>query len=163
MKAHQKTIGGCDEWLTPKWILDSLGDFDLDPCASVARPWPTACRHLTETDDGLKHEWSGRVWLNPPFNRSERPKWMRKMAEHNNGIMLIPAACETKPFREFVWGKATGVLMLSKRPHFCYTSGVSAKANSGCTICLVSYGGINRDVLIRSRLGVVLVEAGGAA
>lgn len=22
-----------DEWYTPKWILDALGSFDLDPCA----------------------------------------------------------------------------------------------------------------------------------
>ena len=22
-----------DEWYTPKWIIDALGPFDLDPCA----------------------------------------------------------------------------------------------------------------------------------
>lgn len=30
-----------DEWLTPPWLLSRLGSFDLDPCASVNRPWPT--------------------------------------------------------------------------------------------------------------------------
>lgn len=158
MKAHQRTIGLNDEWLTPKWVLDPLGAFDLDPCASVVRPWDTAAKHYTIDDDGLSQEWSGRVWLNPPFHRYLRPKFMQRMAEHNNGIMLIPAACETRPFREFVWGKASGILMLDRRPHFMNTAGVEAKANSGCTICLVAYGKLNLRWLKSSGLGVVLTE-----
>ena len=45
-----------DVWLTPPEILHSLGDFDLDPCASRERPWPTADKHLTIDDDGLSRE-----------------------------------------------------------------------------------------------------------
>ena len=26
-----------DEWYTPKELIDSLGEFDLDPCAPCAR------------------------------------------------------------------------------------------------------------------------------
>lgn len=25
-----------DEWYTPRWIIDELGPFDLDPCAPAA-------------------------------------------------------------------------------------------------------------------------------
>ena len=28
-----------DEWYTPKWIVDALGSFDLDPCAPENRLW----------------------------------------------------------------------------------------------------------------------------
>ncbi len=80
------------------------------------------------------------------------------MADHNDGILLIPAACETKAFSDYVWGHATGILMLYKRPHFCDQDGIEAKTNSGCTICLVAYGRDNLDVLRKSGLGKVLLE-----
>jgi hypothetical protein len=35
------------EYLTPPWILDALGEFDLDPCAPVKRPWDMAKKHYT--------------------------------------------------------------------------------------------------------------------
>ena len=43
-----------DEWYTPKWIVDALGSFDLDPCAPENRLWNTAKRHITPSEDGLK-------------------------------------------------------------------------------------------------------------
>ena len=46
-----------DEWYTPKWIVDALGSFDLDPCAPENRLWNTAKRHITPSEDGLKTEW----------------------------------------------------------------------------------------------------------
>ena len=159
MKAHQKTIGKNDEWLTPPWVLEQLGEFDLDPCAPIERPWDTAKHHYTVKDDGLGREWFGRVFCNPPFNRYERPKWMQKMAEHGNGIMLLPAAGETKAFADHVWGKCSGILMLKRRPHFHYVNGVEAHANSGCTIMLIAYGINNLEVLKQSGLGFPLVEA----
>lgn len=49
-----------DEWYTPKWIVDALGSFDLDPCAPENRLWNTAKRHITPSEDGLKTEWGGK-------------------------------------------------------------------------------------------------------
>lgn len=158
MKQHQNTIGETDVWLTPRWILSPLGNFDLDPCAPEIQPWRTATWKYTEADDGLSKPWQGRVWLNPPFNRYERPKWMRKMAEHGHGTMLIPAACETEPFKRYVWGSASAVLFLNRRPHFCLPDGTEAKANSGCTICLVAYGREDADILAASGLGVTVTD-----
>lgn len=158
MKAHQSSVGKSDSWGTPEWIMHPLGMFDLDPCGMVGRPllWVKETIYLPE--DGLSMPWHGRVWLNPPFNRFERPKWMARMAEHNNGIMLVPAACETRPFAQYVWGKASGILMLNRRPHFCHPDDTEASANSGCTICLVAYGNDNLRALAESGLGTLLVE-----
>ena len=158
MKAHQKTIGKNDEWLTPKWILDPLGEFDLDPCAPIERPWDTAKNHYTILDDGLNKSWFGRIWCNPPFNRNIRQEWMLRMANHNNGILFVPAATETKSFARCVWGKCSGILFLKRRPHFCYVDGTRAKANSGCTISLIAYGVDNFNILRQSGLGFTLVE-----
>ncbi len=78
---------------------------------------------------------------------------MRKMAAHGNGIMLIPAATETKAFYKWVWDRADGVCFIRKRPHFCYVDGTEAKANCGTAICLVAYGKSNAQVLEDSGLG----------
>jgi hypothetical protein len=156
VKQHQTSIGKNDEWLTPPEILKHLGPFDLDPCSAIVRPWNCASVNWTIVDDGLNKDWFGRVWLNPPFNRYERPKWMEKMQAHNNGIMLIPAACETASFYQHVCYRASGILMLEGRPHFYFNNGNRAKANSGCTICLVAYGLQNLNWLQNSNLGIVL-------
>mgnify|MGYP001599992180 CR=1 FL=1 len=160
MKHHQRTEGINDEWLTPPEILAPLGRFTLDPCAAKG----SKCAQINVTPDmmdGLKFTWTVdleppskvRIWLNPPFNRYERPKWMRKMADHANGIMLIPAATETKAFYDYVWSKADAVCFLKGRPHFHYVTGERAKANCGCSIALVAYGESNATCLESSLLG----------
>ena len=159
LREHQKPVGKSNEWLTPRWILEKLGEFDLDPCAPAVRPWDTAKHHYAINDDGLQQKWFGRVWMNPPFDRFQRPRWIKRMCEHGNGIMLIPAACETYAFRDYVFGKSNGILMMHKRPHFCDLTGREEKGNSGQTICLVPYGEENFQILKSSGLGVMLVEA----
>lgn len=138
-------------------ILDKLGAFDLDPCAPIKRPWSTAGVHYTMADNGLVLPWFGRVWLNPPFGK-EAATWMRKMADHGNGIALIPARTETAMFYESVWGRADAVCFLRGRPHFHYPDGTRAPFNSGAPICLVAYGVKEADALDRSGLGVVVAE-----
>ncbi len=64
---HQSARMGSDDWITPQNILAALGPFDLDPCASITQPWPTAKRQYTISDNGLMLPWDGRVWLNPPL------------------------------------------------------------------------------------------------
>lgn len=155
LSAHQSARMQNDEWLTPPGIVGALGDFDLDPCAPIVRPWDTAARHLTIHDDGLAHPWSGRVWCNPPFGR-EAVKWLRRMVRHGNGIALIPARTETAMFYECVWGGADAVLFVQGRPHFHYVDGRRAPFNSGAPICLVAYGIANVVALERSGLGVTL-------
>jgi len=145
LSAHQKN-GGHDEWLTPPEILLALGPFDLDPCAPIVRPWETAARHYTVQDNGLALPWAGRVWCNPPFGR-EAVKWLRRMADHGNGVALIPARTETAMFYETVWGAADGVLFIKGRPHFHYVDGRRAAFNSGAPIALVAYGSANLDAL----------------
>ena len=167
MKAHQRTIGKNDEWLTPPEIFNALGLFDLDPASIEGGighklPWPMAEINISPSMNGLSDEWwaplpmSGRkprVWLNPPFNRYQRPKWMRKMAEHGNGIMLIPAATETKAFFDYVWAKADAICFLRGRPHFHHVDGTRAKGNCGCSIALVAYGKANARILASAKLG----------
>lgn len=152
LSGHQSARMKNDEWLTPPEILAPLGKFDLDPCSPIVRPWPTAAEHFTKIDDGLAQKWKGRVWLNPPFGR-EAVKWLRRLAEHDNGIALVAARTETAAFYECVWGVAAGILFLRGRPHFHYVDGRRAPFNSGAPICLIAYGDQNVEPLRRSGLG----------
>jgi hypothetical protein len=111
-----------------------------------------AKHHYTRIDDGLSKKWFGRVWLNPPFGR-EAVMWLRRMAEHRNGIALIPARTETQMFYECVWGTAVAVLFVKGRPHFYYPNGKRAPFNSGAPICLIAYSVADAEILDKSGLG----------
>ena len=155
LSSHQSAKMKNDEWLTPPEIVRALGAFDLDPCSPIFRPWPTAANHFNINDDGLAQEWSGRVWLNPPFGR-EAVKWLRKLAAHGDGVALVPARTETAMFYECIWPLADAICFIRGRPHFHYVSGDRAPANSGAPICLVAYGGANVDALFAADLGKTL-------
>lgn len=142
--SHERQQGK-DEWLTPPYIIRSLGKFDLDPCASLNCPWKTAVNSYTIKDDGLSQQWSGRVWLNPPYGR-ETYKWMQKLLQHGNGIGLIFARTETKLFFDFIWNDADALLFLKGRIKFCYPNGSSGDS-AGAPSVLVAYGKDNMKSL----------------
>lgn len=138
--------GSTDTWLTPRWVIDAFGPFDLDPCAAPdPRPWDTAVRHITLPDDGLSASWvtddnpKPMVWLNPPYGTATA-SWMRRLAAHGNGIALTFARTETDIFTSWVWPYATGVLFIRGRLHFCHPDGTRASNNSGGPSVLIAYG-----------------------
>lgn len=147
---HHSPRMGTDAWLTPPDIVRALGPFDLDPCYSAPRPWPTAAEHYGLPDvDGLVAPWRGRVWLNPPYGRQTGP-WLDRLALHGNGIALIFARTETEMFFRSVWGAADAVLFLSGRLHFHRADGSRAPRNAGGPSCLVAYGSGNVRALDQS-------------
>jgi len=146
MGSHQSANMKKDEWLTPPEIVASLGDFALDPCSPIKRPWDTAFTHYDMNIDGLSTPWIGRVWLNPPYG-SNTGKWLKKLYEHGDGIALIFARTETKMFFEWVWEKAHAVLFLKGRLYFHHVDGSRANANAGAPSVLVAYGAENVKLL----------------
>lgn len=136
---HEPNEGAKDEWLTPPNIVEALGPFDLDPCAPVVRPWPTAEHHFTIEDDGLAQEWFGYVWCNPPYGQ-QTWAWLERMAEHGNGIALTFARTETKGYFAKVWSRATAMLYLDTRLFFHHVDGARASHNSGAPSVLIAYG-----------------------
>lgn len=141
-----------ETWLTPPHILAALGPFDLDPCAAPSpRPWPTAERHIELPEDGFAAEWTGRVWLNPPYG-AEMTRWLAKLADHGNGIALVFARTETAMFHEVVWHRAHAIHFLLGRLTFCSANGKPGRSNAGAPSCLIAYGEANADVLERCEL-----------
>lgn len=146
MGGHQSARALKDEWLTPPHVLRVLGDFDLDPCAPVERPWDMAAHHYTIEDNGLRQPWFGRVWCNPPYGK-EVGRWLNRLADHGDGIALTFARTETDMFVEQVWRRADALLFLFGRLYFHHVDGRQARANSGAPSVLVAYGGANAECL----------------
>ena len=92
-----------DNWSTPNTLFKQLHNefqFNLDACANK---WNNKCaQYFTEQDNALKKEWSGVVWMNPPY--SECGVWIRKAFEESRKgatiVCLIPGRTETKWFHE---------------------------------------------------------------
>ena len=150
-----------DEWLTPPEIIKALGEFDLDPCAPHPdkRPWNMAKRHYHKEMDGLKQQWFGRVWCNPPYGR-EAFRWLEKLHDHGNGIALVFARTETIGFHEQVWNKADAIFFFKGRISFYKADGKKPNAldRANAPSCLVAYGLDNSHSLKNSKLKGKLIN-----
>ena len=90
-----------DDWQTPKDILEELNkefNFNLDPCP------------INPPQDGLKIDWIGNVFVNPPYSQITR--WLEKAhKELQKGnvktiVFLTFANTDTKWFHDFIYRKA---------------------------------------------------------
>lgn len=148
-----------DSWITPEWLIDRLGPFDLDPCACIPMPWKTADVMLTELEDGLLSLWSGFVYCNPPYGKALGP-WLNRMALHDNGIALVFARVDTQAFFKNVWPFASTLLFLEGRLSFFRPDGTAPEEghNSGGPSVLIGYGPKADSVLLRERKLGALVK-----
>lgn len=134
-----------DTWLTPRWILDQLGRFDLDPCAAAAAPFWVCGGAMTPAEDGLVQPWLGRVFMNPPFSCIW--PWVEQMAKHGNGIALLPAGHDTEAWERYVWGAADSIFLLRGRIRFAEPNGLNSRGRPRVPVALVAYSKTDAAVL----------------
>ncbi len=141
------------EWYTPKEIIQSLGEFDLDPATSLEayRLNHSAKHFYTIQENGLKQAWFGRVWLNPPYSSPLIQQFLAKMAEHNNGIALVFAKVEAKWFHDIVLRHATAIKFLYDRVRFFRLDGTQGLQPRNGSM-LVAYGEENARMLLMNSL-----------
>lgn len=106
------------EWYTPAWVFDELGlSFDLDPASphDMETAVPASTKY-TVFDNGLAKPWFGRVWMNPPYG-PDTGLWVRRMAEHGNGVALVFSRTDALWCQEAMKA-ATAMLFMAGRIEF---------------------------------------------
>ena len=79
------------------------GPLTTDVCAT---PDNAKCeQYFTPEMDGLKQEWTGRCWMNPPYGR-QIGQWLKKAYESAQGgalvVCLIPSRTDTSWWHDYV-------------------------------------------------------------
>lgn len=90
-----------DTWSTPKWLFEQLNEefnFSTDVCASKKN---TKCKKFYDKEsDGLKQDWKGSCFCNPPYGSRVIDEWMKKSYESSlqgaTVVCLVPSATSTK-------------------------------------------------------------------
>lgn len=93
------------EWSTPQDLFNELDKefkFTVDVCASDDN---AKCeRYYTKSDNGLRHEWYGTCWMNPPYGR-QVGLWIEKAYKASTQgvtvVCLLPARTDTRWFHDY--------------------------------------------------------------
>lgn len=136
--AHVSNNSGENEWYTPKPLLDAarktMGSIDLDPASSeIANKTVCAEYFFTKDNNGLKQEWFGNVWLNPPYAQpliddfSEALVQKFMTGEFGQACVLVNNATETAWFQRML-DRCSGVCFLKGRVKFLDMVGNSTGA-----------------------------------
>ena len=119
-KPHVTRTTGLNEWYTPAPIValarECMGGIDLDPASSAAaNKIVKAGRYFDADTDGLAQEWSGRVWMNPPYSRDLVGRFVAKLLDSpiSQAVVIVNNATETE------WGQN----LLSAAVAVCFPRG----------------------------------------
>lgn len=113
-----------DDWETPKKFFNELHEkynFTLDVASNGHNA--KLENYFTKEDDGLKQEWKGRVFCNPPYGR-EIKYWVKKAYEESKKdyneliVLLIPARTDTTYWHDYIFNKASEIIFLKGRLKF---------------------------------------------
>ncbi len=148
--SHWETAGHSDEWFTPKFVFDALGErFDMD----VAAPWDTEALHVP-TDHwicahGLTAPWQGFVWMNPPYGgRNSLRPWLDKFFAHGDGIALVPDRTSAPWFQEAA--SKSDATLFTRKIRFLRPDGSEGKSPSNGS-CMMAAGNRGVQALYRAR------------
>jgi phage N-6-adenine-methyltransferase len=115
---------GENEWFTPiEYITlarSVLGEIDLDPATSkIAQEKIGAASYFTKQDDGLLKQWSGRVWLNPPYAQPLIGQFVRKLIDERRDGRVTAAILLTHNYTDTAWFQEAAALADA----ICFTRG----------------------------------------
>lgn len=135
MSIWEASIAATDEWYTPRYIFDALGEtFDLDVSAPEGGGPHVPAREWI-SKDSLSCEWRGFVWMNPPFGgRNGLVPWLDKFFAHGNGIALTPDRTSA-PWWQDANRRADATLFIAGKVRFIRPDGSEGKSpGNGTTL-----------------------------
>jgi hypothetical protein len=105
-------------------VRQVLGEIDLDPASCVqAQKTVKAKKFFTLKDDGLKQQWHGRVFLNPPYQPQLGPAFIDKLISElepgrvTAAILLVNNSSDTSWFRTAA-SKCSAICFTQRRIRF---------------------------------------------
>jgi ParB-like chromosome segregation protein Spo0J len=136
-----KKFTGDQESYTPEIYIKSarkvMGSIDLDPASCPkAQETVRADKYFSLKDDGLKQEWHGRIFLNPPYSHPEIAHFIRKLiADFKSGnvkeaILLTNDNTDTEWFQTAA-RVASVVCFVSDRINFDKPDGGTSAPTNG--------------------------------
>lgn len=109
-------INNDDNYATPPEFYNELNkqfNFDYDPC-------PYNDGEIVV--DGLKTEWGGANYINPPYSQKLKELFIKKgIIEMKKGklcVFLIPVSTSTKLFHDYIKPNATSIEFVRGRIKF---------------------------------------------
>lgn len=162
------TLGtGENEWYTPSehlcLVREVLGCIDLDPASSEqAQETIRAGRFFTAEQDGLAHQWEGRIFLNPPYAQPLIAQFVGKLCGEVASGRVSEAIMLTHNYTDTAWfhqaaGACDAICFTRGRVRFVSQDGVLASPTQGQAFF---YFGENRRVFSRvfSSIGFVVCK-----
>jgi len=112
-----------NEWYTPVEYLDLarqlMGSIDVDPASCEwAQARVQAATYYTKETDGLSYDWTGSVWLNPPYSFPEVEQFTTKLQQQyeqgitTEAVLLVNNCTDSDWFQQ-----------LLQRYPVCFTNG----------------------------------------
>ena len=144
-------------WETPQDLFDKLNsvfNFNTDVCAL---PETAKCVHyFTPEINGLKQDWNGVLWCNPPYGRMQKD-WIIKaesesIKNDSTVVMLIPAKTDTKIWHEVIFKSATSICFIRGRLRFG-----DSKENAPFPSAIIVFGGVTeKQIEVLESFGYVV-------
>ena len=113
-----RNLDHSNNWATPKDFYDKLDqefNFDFDPC-------PLNLGMITNENDGLLINWRNRNYINPPYSRELKEKFVIKAIEESKKgklcVMLLPVSTSTKLFHDHILPNAKEIRFIKGRIKF---------------------------------------------
>lgn len=116
------------DWCTPAKYVEAVkrvfgGRISLDPCSNQWSIVDAETEYSLPDHDGLRETLDfPTIYVNPPYGSDKErgttiKHWLRRYAyahaHHGAEVLaLIPVATNTSHWKEFIWGRATGICFL---------------------------------------------------
>lgn len=142
LKAHQNK--GVVEWYTPAEYIDAarnvMGSIDVDPASNkIAQRIVKAGKFFTKDNCGLKKQWNGNIYMNPPFKADLIKAFISKLCESfqsgvtTQAIVLTNNSTDTKWWHEAA-SASSAICFTRGRVAFYSPAGETAAPTNGHTI-----------------------------